>query len=303
MKIKSEQVLERLVEHDANSSCIYCDSKKSTLLFVKNMFKVVSCNNCGLQYVANPPDEKGVSDIYTEEYFTGDSSKFGYIDYLEEEKYNKINQEKIINNIEKFVKGGRVLDVGCASGGFLKLLNETWDKYGIDVSSYISKFAKELLDCKIIEGEFINTSFMYESFDVITFLDSLDHMKNPIVSLEKAFHLLKKDGLIVITCGDTNSLFAKIMGRRWYLYIPPTHLFFFSRDTLERILSDLGFEVAKVEYPGKWVFLKLCFFRLSYMFPIAFFRYMYFLLKDSILGNLKLYYNFKDVMTIYARKK
>ncbi len=299
MQIKSRQNLADSEE----ISCIYCNSTEASLLFAKNMFKVVQCNNCGLQYVANPPQEKEVSNIYTEKYFTGDLSRFGYIDYLEEEEYNRINQDKIIKNIEKYVSGGKILDVGCASGGFLKLFSKNWDKYGNDVSSFICKHAKELQDCKIIEGEFNNLSFPDESFDVISFLDSLDHMKNPIASLEKAFQLLKKGGLIVITCGDADSIFAKIMDKRWYLYIPPTHLFFFSRNILDRMLNNLGFEILKVEYSGKWVFLKLCLFRLSYIFPGVFFKYIYSLFRDNVLGNFKLYYNFKDVMTVYARKK
>ncbi len=290
--------------NDCLDYCNYCNSKKNSVLFTKNNFKIARCNNCGLMYVVNPPCEKEISGIYSDKYFMGDISRFGYIDYFEEEGYNKLNFKKIITNLEKYVNGGKILDVGCASGSFLSLLGKDWDKHGLDISYYISKYARESHDFKILTGELINLPYAENSFDVVTFLDVLDHMRSPLENLRAASRLLKKGGLLTITCGDTDAFFAKLMGKRWYLYIPPTHLFFFSKNTLIRILNDMGFRIIKIEYSGKWVFLKLCFFRLSYIFPGTFFKSIYSFLKNrNILMKFRLYYNFKDVMTVYAKKE
>ncbi len=285
------------------ASCVYCNSGQYTELFTKNTFRIARCGHCNLVYVINPPDEKEISNIYTEEYFTGDISRLGYTNYVEEQKCNRINFQRTIANIERYAKGGKILDVGCASGEFLKLLDDSWDKYGVDISDYICRYAIESYGFNVIKGELIHFPCDKESFTVVTFLDALDHMRDPIKNLRAACELLKKGGLMVITCGDTESLFARIMGKRWYAYIPPTHLFFFSRSVLSKILTDMGLRIVKIGYPGKWVFLKLCFFRLSYIFPNIFFKYAYRLFKNNALGKLRLYYNFRDVMTVYAKKE
>lgn len=283
--------------------CAYCNSKQRIILFEKNKFEIFKCKNCGLVYAANSLSSEELADFYSREYFMGSLSRFGYINYLEEGNYNTINHKKIVDNIVKHVAKGKILDMGCASGSFLRLFNNNWEKHGIDISNYITNYAKELADCRIFEGELINFLHSSESFDVITFLDSLDHMRDPIANLRIASKLLKRNGLIVITCGDSDSLMAKVLRKRWYLYIPPTHLFFFSRKVLAMILSSMGFKIKRIEYSGKWVSLRLCFFRLSYIYPNFLSKMVYsFFKKHNLLGKLKLYYNFKDVMTIYATK-
>lgn len=283
--------------------CNFCNSDNRTILFTNNNFKIAKCNNCGLRYVANPPDPNRIINIYSENYFKGGLDVFGYVDYFEEEENNKVNFKKIISNLAKYSQGGKILDIGCASGCFLSLLNKNWERYGIDISAYISKHASKHANLKIFSGELMDYPCEENFFNAITFLDTLDHTNNPVMNLSIAYRLLKKDGLLIITCGDAESFFAKVMGKRWYLYIPPTHLFFFSRTILIRILKSIGFKIIKVEYSGKWVFLKLCFFRLSYIFPSFFSKIIYSFLKEhSLLGKLRLYYNFKDVMTVYAKK-
>lgn len=289
--------------HKANMIyCVYCNRNNFTKLFIKNGFSIVECSGCGLRFVFNPPTQKNVDGIYSESYFTGEVSRFGYTDYVSEAEYGKKNFAKIANNIKRYYQNGKILDVGCASGVLLSLFGNEWQKVGVDVSSYICDYAKEIEGCRVLQGDFASLDFGSESFDVVTFLDTLDHTVNPIANLKKAVGILKKNGLCVVTCGDTDSLFAKFMGKNWYIYIPPTHLFFFSRKVLEKIMNSLGLRIAKIEYAGKWVFLKCCFFRLSYIFPWRPLRRLTLVLMNSFFGKLGIYFNFKDVMTIYAKK-
>lgn len=285
------------------SNCLYCSSDNLISLFKKNTFEVSRCNNCGLKLVVNPPDQASIAKIYSKEYFLGDLSRYGYINYFEEEEYMQLNFRRIISGIEGFVERGKILDVGCASGSFLRLLSKKWERHGLDISDYISKCAQENSDLKIQAGELSESAYDMNSFDVVTFFDVLDHARDPFRDLKSASKILKNGGLLVITCGDSEAFFANLMRSKWYLYVPPTHLFFFSKKTLLRILKDLGFVPLKVEYSGKYVFLQLCFFRLSYIFPFKFLKKVYlFFKKHPILGKIKIYIDFHDVITVYAKK-
>ena len=284
-------------------TCVYCNAGQCPVLYKKNNFEIIRCKNCGLVYVANPPSREELVNLYDKEYFMGNPSRFGYINYFEEENNNAVNQMRIANNINKYAVKGKILDVGCATGNFLRLFGNNWERYGIDISKYISSYAKEIPECRIFEGELAQFPHLPESFDVITLLDALDHMIDPIANLGTALRFLKRNGMIVITCGDSDSLMAKVMRTKWHLCIPPTHLFFFSRKVLSNILSSNGLKIKKIDYSGKWVSLKLCFFRLSYISSNSLFKVVYsFLKKHTLFGNLRLYYNFRDVMTIYAEK-
>ena len=53
-----------------------------------------------------------------------------------------------------------------------------------------------------------------------------------------------------LTTGDIDSLNARFSGRRWRMIHPPTHLHYFSRRTLTRLLDRAGFDVVHYETAG-----------------------------------------------------
>ncbi len=281
--------------------CNLCGSSDSELLFIKNSCPIVRCRECGLTY-ASLREDISAQDYYNEGYFRGEKAKYGYIDYYKEREYIIYNFKRYWKKVEKYKNGGRVLDVGCATGSFLECAGRNWQGYGLDISKYASKIAQENLGTKIETCQLPEAPWQSGFFDLITMWDMLDHLSNPVENLFKCHQLLKKEGVLVLNVGDTSSLFAKICGKKWYIMIPPTHLYFFNKLTITAMLNKAGFEVLKIERPGKSVPLKLCFFRLSYIFdsPLinAFSKYIL----RSRLGNTKIYYNFHDVMTVYAKR-
>jgi hypothetical protein len=55
---------------------------------------------------------------------------------------------------------------------------------------------------------------------------------------------------LALTTGDVGSLAARISGPRWHLYTIPEHLFFFSRESLRRLLAAHGFRVERMRAEG-----------------------------------------------------
>src|SRR4029453_13556318 len=83
-------------------------------------------------------------------------------------------------------------------------------------------------------------------FEVAAMLDVIEHLEAPDDVLACIYGALRTGGHVVITTGDWDSLFARIMGRHWRLMTPPQHLFFFSPTTIKLLLSRLGFEVVAI---------------------------------------------------------
>ena len=112
------------------------------------------------------------------------------------EKKSKLKQFKLIlNYLKKFKKGGNILDVGCGFGWMLSRLNKKkWYRNGIEINDDCYNIAKKNMEnfYKSIE-EIKNINF-----DVITLIHVIEHLKDPVIYLDKIKKKLKKKW-------DTNS--------------------------------------------------------------------------------------------------
>jgi hypothetical protein len=77
--------------------------------------------------------------------------------------------------------------------------------------------------------------------------DTIEHVPSPDRFVAKAFELLRPGGYLFMTTGDIDSVVARLQGPRWRQIHPPTHLSYFSRRTLTRMLERAGFEVTTLE--------------------------------------------------------
>ena len=284
------------------SVCNLCNSEEKEVRYIKNSYMVMRCRGCGLIYIHPMPTSERLRDYYNQGYFRGDKQKYGYINYVEGREYLEQNFRRSARTIAKSTSGRKILDVGCAAGFFLSALGSVWDKWGIEICSEMANYARDKFGVKVIEGEIIDLSADVGEFDVITMWDVLDHMRDPFTTIRLVREKLAPDGLLVLTIGDCEALFAKVLGKRWYLLIPPTHVYYFSKRTITLLLEGNGFTVEKIEREGKRFPLALCFYRLSYIYHIAIFNKLSSWLNTNFLGRMKLYLNFMDVMTVYARK-
>lgn len=147
-----------------------------------------------------------------------------------------------------FRRGGKILDIGCGSGQWLTVLNDKWDKYGIEVSPKAAGIARQSTEANIFCGPFEDYDVEAETFDVITAFALIEHLKDPRKLLQWAFTHLKPSGIVILMTGDRESKVAKQMGYEWPLYFPPVHLHFFSCRSLEHLVTEAGFVVERLEW-------------------------------------------------------
>ena len=119
--------------------CPLCGAGGSARQFEKNGFTILACPACETAHIDPMPSQEELEKIYTLDYFEGNSDKFGYTDYVAESEFHSRSFPGRAKRIEKWVPKGRVLDVGCADGGFLASLGNHWEKRGVELS-------KELLE-------------------------------------------------------------------------------------------------------------------------------------------------------------
>lgn len=140
---------------------------------------------------------------------------------------------KHLEIVERRVRPGRILDVGCASGLFLRhALQSGWDVTGIEPSESLCAEARTNLGGQgEIQCATLEDARLVGGFDAITLWDVLEHVSDPRSFLRVCRGLLRHGGYLFLNVPDLDSLEARILGRRWPLLLPE-HLNYFNRDSL-----------------------------------------------------------------------
>ncbi|GAB1445675.1 hypothetical protein MASR2M41_13900 [Flammeovirgaceae bacterium] len=245
----------------------------------------------------NLPKNFNLLDIYDQSYFSGGQDD-GYVNYIASEKILRLEFKKTVALIRQFTKyeqGLRLLEIGSAYGFFLDEARDFFSCAGIEVSEEGVLFSRNR-GHQVIHGVADeDTLSSLGHFDVIVMLDVIEHLPSPRETIRLLKSHLRNDGILLIVTGDVSSMLARITGKFWRLMTPPQHTYFFSGETLSKLLKDLGFKVEYVNRPWKFVPLNLALYQLTARMGLNFSWLNKF---NSIGFNVNLF----DTIRIIARK-
>ncbi|MDO8522613.1 MAG: class I SAM-dependent methyltransferase [bacterium] len=282
------------------ATCIVCNSLDSVPFSKKNGHDIVRCTACGLLFVY--PIHASSSDIYNRDYFEGASKGFGYVNYDEDKEPMKPVFLKYLNIIDAELGGkrGKLLDVGAATGYFVRLARDAgYDAEGVDISEHAAMLGRAK-GLRVHTGTIEDASGIY---DCITMLDLIEHVPDPRAVIKKAASLLRRRGVLIINAPDAGSLLARILGRYWHLISPPEHLYYFNRSNMRRLLDEEGFDVARMTTIGKWFTIKYIFKVLGRSTHIGLFQKISSFFSNKSLTRLSLPVNLRDNMFVVARRR
>ena len=170
-----------------------------------------------------------------------------YFKFRTENDYKRLLQFKLDKKfIEKYINKGKICDVGCSTGEFIKQLDwETKDQvYGMETNNFAKKIAKKN---KI---KFNNNIFNKKNyFDLIIFRGTIHHIDEPFKFLKQSFYSLKKGKFIcILSTPNINSLYFFI--NKKLPNLDEKLSFYYPSDlSLERSLKNIGFKVIETQYP------------------------------------------------------
>lgn len=206
-------------------------------------FDVIKCANCGLVRQDVPfKSEKEYNEFYSD-YIPG---KAGFHkDFLHNMRVARL---RLVDYGIAGDYGARLLDIGSGDGAFLHAARLTGlDAYGCEIKPYDN--AKELN--RTYQTRFEEAAFPTDYFNYITCHDVLEHVINPLEAVLEIIRVLKQDG----TCFIDVPRFYHQSGKHHWKYLE--HIWFFTEDQLENILTTAGFTIRKVYHPieSKTVFV------------------------------------------------
>lgn len=222
----------------------------------------VRCGECGMIAVSPMPTEAQVNAIYTRGSRSDDSVNRGYRRQLMEALQAPEDQLATLNAYREATAWGaqfdwqayenslgesrRCLDVGCASGRTVAAFQRLgWDAQGIDVDPQAIAVAQEHgLNASVANIAQLDAG--PSSFNFITLVDVIEHVREPKALMQHVFRLLKPGAVAYIKTPCADSLPHRFVGDRWLE--SAEHVQFFNQRTLTRLAQGAGFEVAASSY-------------------------------------------------------
>lgn len=209
-------------------TCLVCDGQ-TKLVESPGGYQIVKCTKCGLGHTQT-------KDMQKRQYHRDKV-------YLENQDLLENSFRKTFKIVSKLKKGGRVLDIGSSTGLMLKIFKDVgWEVQGIEPSPKASVYSIKQ-GIPTLKTTFEKAKLKNGYYDVVIFNHVLEHLDNPIKTLEKAQTALKKGGLMVISVPNFGSLSARIYGAEWQYVLPQEHKWHFTCRALSVLLKAHGFRV------------------------------------------------------------
>ncbi len=227
---------------DTPPRCFVCDGEEHLLVFEKKERRFWECRGCGLQKQHPLPTPAELAAYYEQSYGSGMYQEFAAAARLKE-----LTAERRLMELRNLVPlKGKWLDVGASTGAFpLAAAKRGVDAAGVELSDTAVAAARA-------QGVSMHAGDLADlppdvQYDCITAFDLIEHVLDPRALVVEARRRLVEGGYFVMTLPDLGAAPRRLMGSRWYFYIPEEHLHYFTRQVMRRFLERSGFDVVRIQ--------------------------------------------------------
>lgn len=234
-------------------------------------YSIVKCGRCQLQFTNPRPTLAEIADYYPSDYHTPFVPRYRPIHialqymvlqtyYQWPVKYPRVLARAFAALFDSYLgrsfpysSGKRLLDIGCGNGEFLlwvQRMDPSWSLTGTELSSVDVEIARKYhLD--VSQGTVEAQKYDDQSFDVVTLWNVLEHLHDPIATLQEIHRILRPGGALSLVVPNIASAQFDRFREYWWVLQLPQHLIFFDRDTLCQALQQSGFKVLRLRNRAK----------------------------------------------------
>jgi len=223
--------------------------------------------------------------------------------YLNQSKFKKTSftlfLEKIKNHLNK---NCTVLEIGAYYGVLGKLIQPLVKEYtGLELSKHASDYSKNNSNLNIINQSIEEYSKNNKKYDIIIMTDVIEHLDKPFELLSLIEKSLNKNGKLILSTFNFDSLFSKIMGKN-YPWIIPMHKYYFSNTTLKNALTESKLELFDIQNDTRIISLEYLLQKFNILAPSFNFIFNFFL-KFNFIKKIQIRINLFDLKIYFAVKK
>ncbi len=232
--------------------CNICKHSSFKTIYIFKDYSVIECQNCHTLCRDIVLEINESKQLYTKEYFCNLQKDYFF--------NHKELREKIFNDAIKLINNfspqkGKLLELGCAIGTFLKIAERHgYEAEGVELSEYAADYAIRNEKLKVHNCDLLDAKFISNSFDVIVMGDVIDHCETPNEIMQESHRILKPNGIVVMYTVMDDSLLFKFANYIYKLTFgiikkfcqkahPVNHSHYFSIKTFRHLIELNKFEV------------------------------------------------------------
>ncbi len=288
--------------------CDLCGSREATQLLECERLDgpLVRCCGCGLTYVGERERDFTFASADAEKSLTLAERvrALGLVDEpvetAEAPWREKLFQDRL-RSLQRHITTGRLLEIGCATGEFLRLAARAgFDVEGVEPEPFTSTQARTLHGLNVITGTLAEAAYRSGQFDVVALFHVLEHLDSPRQIMTEVNRILRLGGIAIIETPNIDTVWFRLLKSRWRQFIPD-HYYFFTPQTLSRLMRETGFHVLEVKKVGKPMSVRLFLDRmrrLSSPLGTMLSRFA----RRLHLEDQTLHLNLGDIMLLFAQK-
>jgi SAM-dependent methyltransferase len=146
-----------------------------------------------------------------------------------------------------------VLELGSAHGGFVAFLRRAgYNAIGLELSPWLVEFAKETFDVTLLQGPLEDQQIAPGSLDVIAHMDVLEHLPDPLVTMQRALEFLKPGGVMLLQTPrfEPDKTYEQLIAQNHPFithFKELEHLYLFSNESLKKFFARLGCDYVQFE--------------------------------------------------------
>ncbi|MEO8771406.1 MAG: class I SAM-dependent methyltransferase [Ferruginibacter sp.] len=231
------------------TNCTVCEGTNIHFSFFKNEYGILNCRDCDHLFTDLIMTPQKVNEIYSDDYFFGGGD--GYDDYTLQGKMLTGRGEYYADKLGSYMVPGKVLDIGSAAGFLLKgFENKGWQGTGIEPNASMAEYGRTVVGLDIKKGTLVSVK-LNDKYDLIIVIQVIGHIDNLKNSIDQMSGYLKPGGHILIETWNKDSITAKIFGKSWHEFSPPSTLNYFSKKSLKEVMRQQNFSLVGQGTPKK----------------------------------------------------
>jgi 2-polyprenyl-3-methyl-5-hydroxy-6-metoxy-1,4-benzoquinol methylase len=214
-------------------SCPVCNSKK-----IKDIIgEYAVCKVCRCLYLQEMPDDNHLKK-------QSESDAIYMIEPSGLTGNGSVCSDRLWSILKYTKSPANILDVGYGSGKFLQHVKDKgYTPYGIELSKKLVTFGKKLgINAYLSFGEFPR-----QKMDVVTLFDVIEHITTPYEFMIQVNKTLRKGGVLMITTPNANSISAKVLKSKWWVFGPEAHFVVYSLTSLKILLRGYGYKIVSTQ--------------------------------------------------------
>lgn len=211
-------------------------------------FGLCRCSRCGLSYVSPRLSERALGKIHSREYYFEYRVWRGIPIAGENEAEEILLSHRRLARAEQWIPPGRLLDIGCSTVQLLRAAKDRgYTPSGIELAAWTVGYARKKHNLDVRRGPLSAAAFPGERFDLITLIDVLGHLSDPVAQMTTAAGLLQPGGVILAVVPNAGCAEARKNILNWKHFKPWEHICYYDSNTLGELGRRSGLELIDVD--------------------------------------------------------